>query len=56
LSANTISARAYSVAVLWRGGELDTIWSFETEHDALGWIREKSAIWLRDQKKLPVNN
>ncbi len=47
--------KGYSVSCLWRGGEVDTIFGFETEHDALGWIREKSAIWLRDQKQV-VNN
>jgi hypothetical protein len=28
--------KGYSVSVLWRGGEVDTIYGFETEHDALG--------------------
>jgi hypothetical protein len=47
--------KGYSVAMLGRGGEADTIWGFETEQDALDWIRDKSAIWLRDQKRV-VNN
>jgi hypothetical protein len=42
--------KGYSVSVLWRGGEIDTIYGFETEHDALGWIRERSAAWLREQR------
>jgi hypothetical protein len=48
--------KGYAVSALWRGGEVDTIYGFDTEHDALGWIREKSAIWLREQKALPVKN
>jgi IS1 transposase len=43
--------KGYSVSVLWRGGEIDTIWGFETEHAALDWIKEKSAAWLLDQKQ-----
>ncbi len=42
--------KGYSVSVLWRGGEIDTIYGFEREHDGLEWIREKSAAWLREQK------
>jgi IS1 family transposase len=38
--------KGYSVSVLWRGGEIDTIYGFETEYDAIGWIREKSQAWL----------
>jgi IS1 family transposase len=38
--------KGYSVSVLWRGGEIDTIYGFETEHAALEWVREKSAAWL----------
>jgi IS1 family transposase len=44
--------KGYSVSVLWRGGEADTIFGFETENDALGWIRDKSAAWVHDQKRL----
>jgi IS1 family transposase len=43
--------KGYSVSVLWRGGEIDTIYGFETESDGLEWIREKSAVWLREQGK-----
>jgi hypothetical protein len=43
--------KGYSVSVLWRGGEVDTIFGFEREHDALEWIREKSAVWLNQQKR-----
>ncbi len=42
--------KGYSVSVLWRGGEVDSIYGFDTEHDALGWIREKSAGWLIEKK------
>ena len=31
-----------SVSVMWRGGEVDTIFGFEREADALQWIKEKS--------------
>jgi hypothetical protein len=27
---------------MWRGGEVDTIFGFEKEADALQWIKEKS--------------
>ena len=38
--------KGHSVSVLWRGGEVDTIFGFEKEADALQWIREKSQAWL----------
>jgi IS1 family transposase len=40
--------KGHSVSVLWRGGEVDTIYGFEKEADALTWIREKSQAWLVD--------
>jgi IS1 family transposase len=41
--------KGHSVSVLWRGGEVDTIFGFEKEADALQWIREKSRAWLIDR-------
>src|SRR6202171_966427 len=38
--------KGHSVSVLWRGGEVDTIFGFEKENDALQWIKEKSQAWL----------
>jgi hypothetical protein len=32
------------------GGEVDTIFEFEKEDDALQWIKEKSRGWLLAQK------
>src|SRR2546430_14904672 len=43
--------KGHSVSVLWRGGEVDTIFGFEKEADALQWIREKSQAWLVDQNR-----
>jgi hypothetical protein len=43
--------KGYSVSVLWRCGEVDTIYGFDTEHAALEWIREKSQAWLLEAKK-----
>jgi hypothetical protein len=40
-----------SVSVLWRGGEVDSIFGFEKEADALDWIRTKSQGWLVENKK-----
>jgi hypothetical protein len=31
---------------LFRGGEVDTVYGFESENDALHWIKEKSRAWL----------
>ncbi len=31
--------KGHSVSVLWRGGEVDTIFGFEKEDDALQWIK-----------------
>jgi hypothetical protein len=42
--------KGHSVSVLWRGGEVDTIFGFEKESDALQWIKEKSQAGLIDQK------
>lgn len=48
--------KGYSVSVLWRGGEVDTIYGFDTEHAALEWIREKSAAWIIEQKKEVISS
>jgi IS1 family transposase len=42
--------KGYSVSVLWRGGEVDTVFGFEKEDDALTWIEEKSQGWLIDKR------
>ena len=33
--------KGHSVSVMWRGGEVDTIFGFEKEADALQWIVER---------------
>lgn len=38
--------KGHSVSVMWRGGEVDTVFGFEKEADALEWIKEKSQGWL----------
>ena len=38
-----------SVSVMWRGGEVETIFGFEKEADALQWIKEKSQAWLLER-------
>jgi hypothetical protein len=43
--------KGHSVSVLWRGGEVDTIFGFEKEADALQWIKEKSRAWLVQQNR-----
>jgi hypothetical protein len=43
--------KGHSVSVLWRGGEVDTIFGFEKEEDALQWIKEKSQGWLLEQNR-----
>jgi hypothetical protein len=43
--------KGHSVSVLWRGGEVDTIFGFEKEADALQWIKDKSQGWLLENKK-----
>jgi hypothetical protein len=42
--------KGHSVSVLWRGGEVDTIFGFEKEGDALEWIKEKSQRWILAQR------
>jgi hypothetical protein len=42
--------KGHSVSVMWRGGEVDTIFGFEKEVDALEWIKEKSQAWLIQHK------
>ena len=44
--------KGHSVSVIWRGGEVDTIFGFEKEADALAWIKEKSQGWLLDHKQI----
>jgi IS1 family transposase len=43
--------KGHSVSVTWRGGEVDTIFGFEKEDDALQWIKEKSQGWLIEQNR-----
>jgi hypothetical protein len=43
--------KGHSVSVLWRGGEVDRIFGFEKEADALDWLRTKSQGWLVENKK-----
>ena len=42
--------KGHSVSVLSRGGDVDTIFGFEKEADALQWIKEKSQRWLIENK------
>jgi hypothetical protein len=42
--------KGHSVSVMWRGGEVDTIFGFDKEADALEWIKEKSQGWLLERK------
>ncbi len=42
--------KGHSVSVLWRGGEVDTIFGFDKEDDALTWIKEHSQSGLMQQK------
>lgn len=44
--------KGHSVSVLRRGGEVDTVFGFEKEEDALQWIKEKSQGWLLNNKNL----
>lgn len=43
--------KGHSVSVMWRGGEVDSIYGFEREADALEWIREKSQAWLLENRR-----
>ena len=47
---NYAIGKGHSVSVLWRGGEVDTIFGFEKEADALQWIKEKSQAWLIEHR------
>ena len=47
--------KGHSVSVMWRGGEVDTIFGFEKEADALQWIKEKSQAWLVETRR-PVTD
>jgi hypothetical protein len=41
--------KGHSVSVMWRGGEVDTVYGFESEHDAMPCIKEKSQAWLLER-------
>lgn len=43
--------KGHSVSVLWRGGEVDTVFGFKTEQEALQWISEKSRGWMADNPR-----
>ena len=42
--------KGHSVSVMWRSGEVDTIFGFAKEGDALQWIKDKSQGWLLENK------
>jgi hypothetical protein len=42
--------KGHLVSIMWRGGEVDSVYGFESEHGALEWIREKSQAWLLENK------
>jgi hypothetical protein len=42
--------KGHSVSVMRRGGELDSIFGFASENEALEWIGEKSQSWLSEHK------
>ena len=44
--------KGHSVSVMWRGGEVDTIYGFEREDEALQWIKEKSQGWLIENNRV----
>jgi hypothetical protein len=48
--------KGHSVSVMWRGGEIDTIFGFKTENDALEWVKEKSRGWLLDNRGWLLDN
>lgn len=43
--------KGHSVSVLWRGGEVDTIFGFDKEADALDWIKQKSQEWRLNNRR-----
>ena len=43
--------KGHSVSVMWRGGEVDTIFGFEKETDALDWIKTKTRGWLMEKQQ-----
>ena len=42
-------AQKWCVYVTWPSGKKDLLSGFETQHQALEWIRMKSANWAVDQ-------
>jgi hypothetical protein len=42
--------KGHSVSVLWRGGEVVSVFGFASEYDALEWIKTKSQGWLLENK------
>jgi hypothetical protein len=44
--------KGYFASILWRGGEVDTIYGVETEHAALDWIRTESQAWMVSRSTL----
>jgi hypothetical protein len=48
--------KGHSVKVMWRGGEVGTIFGFEKEDDALRWIKEKSQGWLVENQRASIKN
>ena|SRR5260370_652280 len=42
--------KASAKAAMWRGGEVDSVYGFASEYDALQWIKEKSQGWILEHK------
>jgi hypothetical protein len=42
--------KGHSVSVMWWGGEIDTVFGFEKESDALQCIKDRSQAWLIENR------
>ena len=43
---NSQSGQPWCVQARWPDGNTEIVTGFETQYDALNWIREKSANWV----------
>jgi hypothetical protein len=37
---------------MWRNNEFDMVFGFDSENDALDWIKTQSKAWLREYRRM----
>ena len=44
--------KGWSISVMWRNNEFDTVFGFDSENEAIDWIKNKSKAWVKENKRV----